>query len=155
MSVKSILSKVATTPTMGSIPQGCRIFRLFTPLLSVPSVASHSQICSRQRHHERSGVGSSAAVMSSDAALPPADPRSSRSIATTAIKSHRQFAWQVKNRFTHYPHFLREPESADAFAARHADFGSATASRVRCGIDDAQSRSSLLPPSLETPIGLR
>jgi hypothetical protein len=57
----------------------------------------------------------------------------------------------VKNRFTLYPHFLHEPESADAFAARHAGFGSATASRVRCGIDDAQSRPSDFAESNATP----
>jgi len=83
-------------PAMGSIPLDCRFLRLFTPLQSVLSVAPQTHICSRQRHHERSGVGSSAAVRSSGAALSLADPRSRRSIATATIKHQRQFAWQEK-----------------------------------------------------------
>jgi hypothetical protein len=73
--------------------------RLFAPLQGMLSVASQTPIFSRQRHNERSWVGSWAAAVQCPVVRPspPADPRSRRSTAAAAIRPQRQFACQEKS----------------------------------------------------------
>jgi hypothetical protein len=65
----------------------------------------------------------------------------------------RPFRLAKENLFTLYPHFLREPESADAFAARRADFGPAAASSARSKSTMRRTGNRLFRPDCRPPSG--
>jgi hypothetical protein len=123
---------------MGSIPLVCWLLRPFGPLQSVLPAALQAHICSRQRHPDRLRGGKFGCCNVLWRSPPPRGP------SVGEVDRHRSHQASkairlAKKRFTLYPHFLRERVSADAFAARHADFRSAATSRLRY---------RLIPPSV-------
>jgi hypothetical protein len=145
-------------PTMGSIPQVCRFFEALHDFAGVCFPWLRGHICSRQRRHGRSTIGSQGWGLRLLCTVQWCGPcargpsvqeagRHRRQQAAKAIRSARGKPFHSSIRIfcaNLYPLTTSRPAMRD--------FGSATAARVRCGIDDAQNQSSLLPPVLGRPL---